>query len=148
MNWRVLASQVARPSLADETACGAKAPNATQTAEPVKGCAVLAPVVSSPLAEAVDALRTRPPPEGLSEARWSIALDRASAFVLKWGDAALALGWSERDLLGVDYEAWMRLDRRGALFLMVDAEIVSLTAHELVVRKGRTPFRIKRRSVG
>ncbi len=96
----------------------------------------------------LDAMLTQEPPEGLSALRWAEALDRAGAALQTWGAAAAAFGWTADDLLGVDPAAWMRLDRRGALLLHPDADVVGLTDAELIIRKSRTVFRIPRRSAG
>ncbi len=144
MSWRALAAELlGDPSLVDPAAAP---PVLAQPSRAAWVAEVSAQVLVTPsvLTERLELLREGPCPEGLSDIRWSSALERAEAFVLKWGAAAHALGWTADDLFSLDLDAWMRLDRRGALFLQEDANVLGVTADELAVRKGRTVFRIKR----
>ena len=144
MSWRALAAELlGDPSLVDPAA----AAPASDLPPPDAWVKELTPqILPTPgaLTERLELLREGPCPEGLSDVRWFSALERAEAFVLKWGAAAYALGWTADDLFSIDLNAWMRLDHRGALFLQEDADVLGVTADELAVRKGRTVFRIKR----
>ena len=167
MSWRALAAEVLNGDPAAAAPTTATPPAPAETADEGYGHDGHAPplalvrdrhdahaarpqrAVTPPpegLLSHLDAMRAQKPPGGLSALRWMDALDRAEAALQTWGASAAAFGWTADDLLDVDLAAWMRLDRRGALLLHPDADVVGLTDVELIIRKGRTVFRIRRRS--
>jgi hypothetical protein len=78
-----------------------------------------------PYAEVLDHLDRRCP-EHIEVERWQQCIADASRFIATWGDKALALGWSNRDLFGLHkppakphpaYSRLSRYDDTGLLWL-------------------------------
>lgn len=118
---------------------------------------VLASVPSAfPFAAALDELERRRP-EFIEAERWQRCLLDAQHFLGEWGDKALALGWSDRELFGLhdpptqpqpSYSRLSRYDCTGLLWLLQGRRVVALAADTaaietasgiVVYRKHRKP---------
>jgi hypothetical protein len=68
--------------------------------------------------------------------RWRAAVQDGQRFLARWGDQAEALGWTARDLFGLDrppekphpsYSRLSRYDETGLIWLLQGREVVALT---------------------
>jgi hypothetical protein len=68
--------------------------------------------------------------------RWRAAVQDGQRFLARWGDQAEALGWTARDLFGLDrppekphpsYSRLSRYDETGLIWLLQRREVVALT---------------------
>ena len=68
--------------------------------------------------------------------RWQLAVDDGRAFLARWADQAEALGWTARDLFGLQelpakphpsYSRLSRYDETGLIWLLQGREVVALT---------------------
>jgi hypothetical protein len=68
--------------------------------------------------------------------RWRAAVQDGQRFLTRWGDQAEALGWTARDLFGLDrppekphpsYSRLSRYDETGLIWLLQGREVVALT---------------------
>lgn len=98
-------------------------------------------------AEGFARLSTAPCPPGIAEAAWQGMIDAAGRFLDQWGAPAATLGWTAAELFGLDPQApERRLDRRGAAFFLVDAEVLVVTADLITIRKRGSVLKIPRRA--
>ena len=98
-------------------------------------------------AEGFARLSTAPCPQGIADAAWQGMIDAAGRFLDQWGANAATLGWTAAELFGLDPHApTRRLDRRGAAFFLVDAEVLAVTADLITIRKGGSVLKIPRRA--
>jgi hypothetical protein len=90
---------------------------------------------SFPYADALDRLERRCPDDVPPE-RWQQCLIDAQRFLAAWGDKALALGWTNRDLFGLHrppakphpaYSRLSRYDAIGLLWLLQGRRVIALT---------------------
>ena len=81
-------------------------------------------------------------PDFVEEHRWREATADAIAFVSQWGEQAAALGWTERDLVGLaeiperprpSYERLSRYDQTGLIWLLHGRRVVTLTEDAAVI---------------
>jgi hypothetical protein len=80
-------------------------------------------------AEGYAALCAMPPPAGFSSKRWQRVVDAAGGFFDRWAAAAIAAGWSELDLFGVDRDRpTARFDCMGLLMLLDHVELAAIDA--------------------
>jgi hypothetical protein len=78
--------------------------------------------------------------------RWQAVINGVGHFLDRWAGAAHALGWTAEELFGLDPVApLVRLDQRGAAFLIAGREVVAVTADEITFRQGRSVQRLRRR---
>jgi len=92
-------------------------------------------------ASALAALRANCPAH-VPEDRWHQAIVDATAFTSKWGAQAHALGWTERELLGLPdvpdrprpkYQRLSRYDQTGLVWLLQGRRVVELTKDKAVI---------------
>ncbi len=83
------------------------------------------------------ALDARCPDRVEDNERWRQAVADGETFLAKWGDRALALGWTARDLFGLhavpdspapNYQRLSRYDQTGLIWLLRGRPVVDLTA--------------------
>jgi hypothetical protein len=81
------------------------------------------------------ALETRCP-EFVPVDRWQLAVQDGRRFLTRWGEQANALGWTTRDLFGLDmpperphpsYSRLSRYDEIGLIWLLRGREVIALT---------------------
>ena len=78
-------------------------------------------------------LAERPPP-GVSPTAWRDRLDAGASFAVAWGEAAVALGWTDPDLYSLHPLAPLtRLDAMGAAYLTLRKTVVAVTADAVVL---------------
>jgi hypothetical protein len=75
-------------------------------------------------------------PELVPVDRWQLAVEDGRAFLTRWGEQANALGWTTRDLFGLDmpperphpsYSRLSRYDEIGLIWLLRGREVIALT---------------------
>lgn len=102
-----------------------RSPRAGQTVEPS----------SAPFAKTLEALERRCP-DHVPADRWHQAVEDGRRFLARWGDQAVALGWTERDLFGLheppekphpSYRRLSRYDQTGLIWLLQGRPVVALT---------------------
>lgn len=72
-------------------------------------------------------------PENFSPQRWETLHQGAVRFMAEWADKALALGWSEKELLAIA-EPFARVDLQGAAWFIADATVTAVTADAITLR--------------
>lgn len=81
-------------------------------------------------------------PGSIAADRWQQVLADAAMFLGMWGEQAVALGWTERDLFAVPPgpERWMRM---GLVALLQGRPVVAITADSITiaVRGGHSRYR-------
>jgi len=78
-------------------------------------------------------------PEGVPQKRWLLFLDDAGRFLDAWGHQALALGWTDADLFGLDPVAPLaRYDRLGLLWMLRGEAVTALTERAAKLSGGHT----------
>jgi hypothetical protein len=86
-------------------------------------------------------------PELVDYDRWQQCVDDGRAFLSRWGEQAEALGWTARDLFGLQtppakphpsYSRLSRYDETGLCWLLDGREVVALTADTATVRNPKT----------
>ena len=99
-------------------------------------------VTPAPFAKALARLKYKCPPY-IDPARWQQCLVDAQAFLDRWGEQALTLGWTTVDLFGLhepptqphpSYNRLARYDATGLLWLLQGCAVVALTEATAVVR--------------
>jgi hypothetical protein len=82
-------------------------------------------------------------PALVEPARWQLAVEDGRRFLAQWGEQAEALGWSARDLFGLDevpasphasYQRLSRYDRTGLIWLLQECPVVALTATTAAIK--------------
>jgi hypothetical protein len=75
-------------------------------------------------------------PDLVPVARWQVAVEDGRAFLARWGESAEALGWTARDLFGLDtppakphpsYSRLSRYDATGLIWLLRGRAVIALT---------------------
>jgi hypothetical protein len=76
-------------------------------------------------------------PEHVPVARWQQCVEDGRAFLARWGEQAQALGWTARDLFGLQkpppmrphpsYSRLSRYDETGLIWLLQGRKVVALT---------------------
>ena len=86
--------------------------------------------------------------------RWQLAVDDARAFLARWGDQAEALGWTARDLFGLQtppakphpsYSRLSRYDETGLIWLLQGRPVVALTEATAAIQSSTGAITIYRR---
>ena len=93
-----------------------------------------------------------PAPTGFSLERWRRIVDAAGIFLDRWAAEAIACGWTDFDLFGVDGDAPdRRFDCMGLLLLLDRCEIVGIDEYGADLAMGggvMQRYRRKPRPVG
>jgi hypothetical protein len=80
--------------------------------------------------------------------RWRAAVQDGQRFLARWGDQAEALGWTARDLFGLDrppekphpsYSRLSRYDETGLIWLLQGREVVATPPRRSRARPVRSP---------
>ena len=86
--------------------------------------------------------------------RWQLAIDDARAFLARWGEQAEALGWTARDLFGLQtpparpHPSYSRLscyDETGLIWLLQGRPVVALTEATAAIQSSTGAITIYRR---
>jgi hypothetical protein len=95
----------------------------------------------SPLAKAFSVLE-RHRPDHVGAADWQRAVESGRRFLVQWGEAAEALGWTMDDLFGLhdppqhphpNYRRLSRLDATGLVWLLRSRTVTTLTEHTATI---------------
>jgi len=90
---------------------------------------------------AFDALESRCP-EYVDHDRWQQAIADGRRFLVLWGDQAVGLGWTVRDVFGLadvpnrpmsNYQRLSRYDQTGLIWLLQGRRVVALTEHTAII---------------
>jgi hypothetical protein len=120
-----------------------RSPRAGQTVEPS----------SAPFAKTVEALERRCP-DHVPADRWHQAVEDGRRFLARWGDQAVALGWTERDLFGLheppekphpSYRRLSRYDQTWLIWLLQGRPVVALTEATAAIQSSTGAITIYRR---
>jgi hypothetical protein len=93
-------------------------------------------------------------PDHVPAERWQHAVDDGRAFLARWGDQAEALGWSAKDLFGLQtppekphpsYSRLSRYDETGLIWLLCGREVVALTEATAAIQNPTGAVTIYRR---
>jgi hypothetical protein len=113
------------------------------------GCEIAVAEVSSAGAryrEAFAFLLIRSPAH-ISVERWQQAVEDGRSLLAAWGEQADALGWTSRDLFGLDtppadphpsYSRLSRYDNTGLCWLLQGKEVIAMTADTATIRNPST----------
>ena len=86
-------------------------------------------------------------PDYVDAPRWQRAVEDAKTFLGTWGEQALALGWSNRDLFGLhtppeqphpSYSRLSRYDATGLVWLLEGRPVIALTADTAAIESPKT----------
>lgn len=115
------------------------APEAPSIGEPAEAAAIIQEGAGLPAewANAFARLLCSEPPSELPTEAWQAVLDGVGRFLDAWGVKAEALGWRARDLFNPG-------SLRGAAFFLAGAEVLALTAAEIVIRRNGITGRLRR----
>jgi hypothetical protein len=87
------------------------------------------------------------PPANISVERWQRAIEDGRSFLAAWGEQADALGWTSRELFGLDtlpadpHPSYPRLSRyhnTGLCWLLQGKEVIAMTADTATIRNPNT----------
>jgi len=104
---------------------------------------------SAPFAKALAALERRCP-DYVEANRWWQAVEDGRRFLARWGDQAVALGWTAEDLFGLhtpperphpSYRRLSRYDETGLIWLLQGREVVALTEATAAIQNATGPSR-------
>jgi hypothetical protein len=89
-------------------------------------------------------------PEHVPADRWQQAVQDGRRFLAKWGEQAAALGWTPRDLFGLDqphpsYRRLSRYDETGLIWLLQGRPVVALTAATAAIENPTGAITVYRR---
>ena len=93
-------------------------------------------------------------PDLVPVARWQAGVEDGRAFLTRWGEQAEALGWTPRDLFGLDtplakphpsYSRLSRYDATGLIWLLCGREVVALTDATAAIQSSTGAITIYRR---
>jgi hypothetical protein len=93
-------------------------------------------------------------PDLIPVARWQLAVEDARRFLVQWGDKADALGWTARDLFGLQappvkrhpsYSRLSRYDETGLIWLLQGREVVALAEATAAIQSSTGAITIYRR---
>jgi len=93
-------------------------------------------------------------PEHVPANRWQQAVQDGRRFLAKWGEQAAALGWTPRDLLGLQkppdqphpsYRRLSRYDETGLIWLLQGRPVVALTATTAAIENPTGAITVYRR---
>jgi hypothetical protein len=93
-------------------------------------------------------------PDLVSVDRWQQAVEDGRGFLVQWGDKAEALGWTARDLFGLQappakrhpsYSRLSRYDEAGLIWLLQGREVVALAEATAAIQSSTGAITIYRR---
>jgi hypothetical protein len=93
-------------------------------------------------------------PDHVPVERWQHAVDDGRAFLVRWGEKAEALGWTAKDLFGLQtppekphpsYRRLSRYDETGLIWLLCGREVVALTEATAAIQNPTGAVTIYRR---
>jgi hypothetical protein len=93
-------------------------------------------------------------PDHVPVERWQHAVDNGRAFLARWGEQAEALGWTPKDLFGLQtppekphpsYRRLSRYDETGLIWLLCGREVVALTEATAAIQNPTGAVTIYRR---
>jgi hypothetical protein len=108
--------------------------------------------VGQPYGRVFAVLRERCP-DLVEQDRWQEAVADAASFVALWGEQAVALGWTARDLFGLadvpdrpasNYQRLSRYDLTGLVWLLQGRRVVALTQDTAVIETATGTFSYRR----
>lgn len=110
----------------------------------------LSPEIASELCAGLDRLAIDPAPRLVEQfARWPSVVERVGAFARRWDGPAMACGWSQVDLYGVDAVAPGRnVSAMGAAFIVAsfDGSVHDIDEHAITfVTRAGSQLRVYRR---
>jgi hypothetical protein len=109
-----------------------------------------------PYAEALDQLERRCPDHVPAE-RWQQCVRDAERFLAEWGDKALALGWTAKELFGLhqppakphqSYSRLSRYDCTGLLWLLQGRRVVALSSDTAAIENSGVASIVTYRKIG
>jgi hypothetical protein len=107
---------------------------------------VVARVVSD-LRPSIQALRSRPCPDGATPDGFELLRQGALRFAVEYAPEAVRLGWSLDELFALS-EPFARVDLRGAAWFIGDATVIDVTAAAITLRRSSgSTTRIYRKSL-
>src|SRR5262249_29170799 len=101
---------------------------------------------------AFDALERRCP-DHIEHGRWQQAVADGARFLAQWGEQAVALGWTARDLFGLaevperpapSFQRLSRYDQTGLVWLLQGRRVVALTKDTAVIETANGALRYPR----
>jgi hypothetical protein len=110
---------------------------------------ISASALPSDIVDGLGLLLKMSPPWGFPHARWPGSVMQAIQFATEWASRALRLGWTPKELFGLDRAAPdARWDRKGLAFTpSADKHIVAVTeAHAHIEAASGTPLRFYRQA--
>jgi hypothetical protein len=93
-------------------------------------------------------------PDHVPVDRWQAAVEDGRAFLTRWGEQANALGWTTRDLFGLDmpperphpsYSRLSRYDEIGLIWLLQGREVIALSVSTAAIQNPTGAITIYRR---
>jgi hypothetical protein len=87
------------------------------------------------------------PPAHISVERWQQAVEDGRSFLAAWGKQADALGWTSRDLFGLDipladphpsYSRFSRYDNTGLCWMLQGKAVIAITADTATIKNPST----------
>ena len=93
-------------------------------------------------------------PELVPVDRWKLAVEDGRRFLARWGEQAEALGWTARDLFGLQappatphpsYSRLSRYDEIGLIWLLCGREVVALTDATAAIQNPTAAITVFRR---
>jgi hypothetical protein len=93
-------------------------------------------------------------PEFVPVDRWQFAVEDGRRFLARWGEQADALGWTARDLFGLDtppakphpsYSRLSRYDATGLIWLLRGRPVIALTEATAAIRGPTAAITVYRR---
>ena len=96
----------------------------------------------APFAKTLAALERRCP-DYVEEERWQRAVKDGRRFLIQWGDQAVALGWTAKDLFGLhkppgkphpSYTRLSRYDEAGLIWLLCGRQVIALAEATAAIR--------------
>jgi hypothetical protein len=93
-------------------------------------------------------------PDHVERGRWQQAVEDGRRFLDKWGEQAAALGWTPRDLFGLQkspdqphpsYRRLSRYDETGLIWLLQGRPVVALTAATAAIENPTGAITVYRR---
>src|SRR5262245_37331463 len=97
---------------------------------------------------------TARPPEHVPADRWQQAVQDGHRFIAKWGEQAAALGWTPRDLFGLQnspdqphpsYRRLSRYDETGLIWLLQGRPVLALTTATAAIENPTGAITVYRR---
>jgi hypothetical protein len=107
----------------------------------------------NPYGSTIAALEARCP-DLVPDARWQAAVEDGRRFLARWGEQTEALGWTARDLFGLQtppakphpsYSRLSRYDETGLIWLLQGRPVVALTEASVAIQSSTGAITIYRR---